>query len=64
MRLHADLKAANYYENIHCDLTPSNMIWIVLKIFEEKWDALVERKDKNDPIVPNLTKGISVPKWL
>ena len=40
------------------------MSWSVLKSFEEQWDAIVERKDIDDPIVPKLTKGISVPKLL
>ena len=64
MRLHAARKAEKYYEMIHRDLTPANMSWSFLKIFEEQWDALVERKDSNDTIVPKLTNGISVPKCL
>ena len=64
MRLHAARKAAKYYEMIHRDLTPTKTIWSVLEIFEEQWDALVEREDSNDPIIPKLTKGISVPNWL
>ena len=64
MRLHAARKATKYYEMIHRDMTPANMSWSVMKSFEERWDALVERKDSDDPIVPKLTKGISVPKWL
>ena len=64
MRLHAAQKASKYYEMIHCDLTPANMGWNVLKSFEDQWDALVERKDSDDPIAPNLAKGISVPKLL
>ena len=64
MRLHAAQKAVKYYRMIHRDLTPANMIWCVLKRFEEQRDALVERENRNYPIVPKLTKGISVPKWL
>ena len=64
MRLHAALKAAKYYEMIHGDLTLANMIWSVLKSFEDQWDALVERKYSNDPKVTNLTKDISAPKLL
>ena len=64
MRLHAALKAAKYYEMIHGDLTLANMIWSVLKRFEDQWDALVERKYSNDPKVTNLTKDISAPKLM
>ena len=49
---------------IHRDMTPANMIWSVLKIFEEQWYALVERQDSDDPIVSKLNNSISVPKWL
>ena len=58
MRLHAARKAAKYYETIHRDLTPANIKWSVLKIFEEKCYALVEKKYIDDPIVPKITKGI------
>ena len=64
MRLHAAQKAAKYYEMIHCDLTLANTSWSVLKIFEEQWDELVERRDIYDIIIPKLAKGISVTKWL
>ena len=64
MRLHADRKAAKYSEMIYRDLNPANLRWSVLKNIEEQWDALVERKYSYDPIVPNITKGISVPKCL
>ena len=64
MRLHTDRNSAKYYEMIHRDMIPVNMSWSVLKSFEEQWDAIVERKDSDYPIVPKLTKGISVPKWL
>ena len=64
MRLHAARKAAKYYEMIHRDLTLANTSWSVLKSFEEKWDELVERRDRYDIIIPKLAKGISVPKCL
>ena len=64
IRLHVARKVAKYYEMIHRDLAPANMIWIVLKIFEEHWGALVENKDSDDPIVPKLAKGVSVPKMV
>ena len=58
MRPHADWKSVKYYDMIHRDLTPANIKWSVLKIFEEKCYALVEKKYIDDPIVPKITKGI------
>ena len=64
IRLHAAQNSEKYYDMIHRDMTPANMSWIFLKIFEEKLDALVESEYRDDTIVTNLDKGISVPKWL
>ena len=64
MQLLVALKMAKYYEMTSRTMTPANMSWIVLKIFEEQWIALMEKKDATSPPVPKLTKGLTAPKWL
>jgi len=38
------------------ELTPSNMVWKVLKIFEVQHLAMKEKKDKTPPEAPNYQK--------
>ena len=58
------LKIAKYYEMTQRLLTPANMSWADLKIFEEQWNALMEKKEVTTPLVPKLAKGLHLPKWL
>lgn len=43
--------------------TTSNTHWVVLKHFEEEWQAIQARK-KESPTVPVMTKGLSMVKFL
>ena len=56
MRLFVALDAAKYYEKTDHDLTPSNMVWKVLKNFEVQHLAMKEKKDKTPPEAPNYQK--------
>ena len=59
------LDLAKYYEKIDRDLTPSNMVWKVLKNFEIQHLAMKEKKDKAPPDAPNkYQKQMGIPKWM
>jgi len=64
MQLLVALKISKYYEMTSRTMTPANMSWIVLKNFEEQWNALMEKKDATTLLVPKLTEGLTAPKWL
>lgn len=64
MRIYACALAAKYYLDTSRDLDPENMRWDVVQRFHEEWKAILERKKKDDPPTPKLSKGVAVYKWL
>ncbi len=57
--------AAKFYNDIGRALDPNNMLWIVLKHFNEQHKALMARKVGDSTYVPpKLTKNFSTYKWL
>lgn len=46
------------------ELDPNNMLWAVVQRFHEEWKAIVDKKKKEIPDTPKLTKGLPVHKWL
>jgi hypothetical protein len=65
---HNRLKAASdlvrYYETVGRDLTAANMRWNpTIKLFNEHWKSLVERKKDDRPETPKITRGLPVVKW-
>ena len=54
-----------YYQTVGRDLTAANIQWNqVMSNFEIQWKALKERKDKDDPDVPKITKALPIIKWI
>lgn len=63
-RLLAAIRLANYYRTVGRQLTPANMMWDpVMEGFADEWQALVDRKDKDPPEVPKITKQFPVMRW-
>jgi hypothetical protein len=57
--------AAKFYDDIGCALDPDNMLWMVLKRFDEQHKALMVRMVGDLTYVPpKLTKNFSTYKWL
>ena len=64
-RLEVALEGVHYYQMIGRPITPGNMDWQVLELFQIEWEAIEElKKDKSDGTAPKLTKGMAVPKYL
>ena len=40
------------------------MSLVILKNFEEQWNALIEKKDSLALLIPKLMKRFPIPKWL
>ena len=64
MRISASALAVKYYDATGRELTPENMEWAVVQRFHEEWKAILEKKKKDIPDAPKLTKGLAVYKWL
>jgi hypothetical protein len=57
--------ASKFYNNIGHALDPDNMMWMVIKRFNEQHMALMARKAADSTYVPpKLTKNFSTYKWL
>ena len=53
-----------YYQTVGRDLTAANIQWNqVMSNFEIQWKALKERKDEDNPEVPEITKALPIIKW-
>jgi hypothetical protein len=58
-------QAARFYEDTGRELNPENMLWSVIKRFDEQFKALMARKTGDSFYVPpKLTKNFSTHKWL
>ena len=56
---------AAIYEDTGRELNPANMLWSVIKGFDEQFKALMARKKGDSLYVPpKLTKNFSTHKWL
>ena len=65
IRLSIAPKAARFYEDTGRKLNPNNMLWSVIKRFDEQFRALMARKvGDSSYIPPKLTKNFSTHKWL
>jgi hypothetical protein len=63
-RLLAACDMVRYYEMIDRELSASNMRWDpVIKNFSQQWKALKDRKDGEAPVVPKISKTLSIIKW-
>jgi hypothetical protein len=57
--------ASKFYDNNGRALDPDNMLWVVIKRFDEQHKALMARKVGDSTYVPpKLTKNFSTYKWL
>ena len=65
IRLTIAAHAARFYEDTGQKLNPGNMLWSIIKHFDEQFKALMARK-KGDSfyVPPKLTKNFSTHKWL
>lgn len=65
IRLTIAAKAARFYEDTGRELDPDNMLWSVIKRFDEQFKALMARKVGDSTYIPpKLTKNFSTHKWL
>ena len=65
IRLEAAIEMAHFYDTVGRAFTAQNMMYSpIIKNFTELWDALKEKKKKEQPEVPKLGKGISFVKWI
>jgi hypothetical protein len=65
IRLSIAPKAARFYEDTGRELNSDNMLWSVVKHFDEQFKALMVRKvGDSSYIPPKLTKNFSTHKWL
>jgi hypothetical protein len=52
IRLSIAAKAARFYEDTGCKLNPNNMLWSVIKRFDEQFKALMARKVGDSSYIP------------
>ena len=65
IRLTIAAQAARFYEDTGQELDPANMLWSVIKHFDEQFKALMARKvGDSSYIPPKVTKKFSTHKWL
>ena len=63
-RLTVACDLVRYYQTVGRELTSANIQWNqVMSNFEIQWKALKDRKDKDDPDVPTITKALPIIKW-
>jgi hypothetical protein len=53
-----------YYETTGRALTAANLHWTsVMKHFEIHWKALMDKKSKDEPETPKISKSLNIMKW-
>jgi len=63
--LEAAIELAHFYDTIRRAFTAQNMMYSpIIKNFNVLWDALKEKKKKEQLEVPKLGKGVSFVKWI
>lgn len=63
-RIKASADIIRYYETVDRVITAGNMQWDpVIKAFVEHWKALKERKSKDKPETPKISRTLPVVKW-
>jgi hypothetical protein len=65
IRLSIAAKTARFYEDTGRELNPDNIVWSVIKRFDEQFKVLMARKvGDSSYIPPKLTKNFSMHNWL
>jgi hypothetical protein len=63
-RLIVACELVRYYETVGCALTTANLQWnTVMKNFEIQWTALMDKKSKDEPETPKISKSLNIMKW-
>jgi hypothetical protein len=57
-------ETVRYYETVGRPLTAANLQWTsVMKNFEIQWKALMDKKSKDEPETPKISKSLNIMKW-
>jgi hypothetical protein len=63
-RLIVACELVRYYETVGRPLSAANPQWnTVMKNFEIQWKALMDKKDKDEPDTPKISKSLNIMKW-
>ena len=63
-RLIVGCKLVQYYETVGGALTAANLQWTSgMKNFEIQWKALMDKKSKDEPKTPKISKSLNIMKW-
>jgi hypothetical protein len=63
-RLIVACELVRYYETTGRALTAANIQWnTVMKNFEIQWKALMDKKGKDEPETPKISKSLNIMKW-
>jgi hypothetical protein len=63
-RLIVACELVRYYETVGRALTAANLQWTtVMKNFEIQWKALMDKKGKDEPETPKISKSLNIMKW-
>jgi hypothetical protein len=63
-RLIVACELVRYYETVGRALTAANLQWNrVMKNFEIQWTALMDKKSKDEPGTPKISKSLNIMKW-
>jgi hypothetical protein len=63
-RLIVACELVRYYETVGRPLTAANIQWTsVMKNFEIQWKALMDKKSKDEPDTPKISKSLNIMKW-
>jgi hypothetical protein len=63
-RIKATSDLLRYYETVGRTLSATSMRWDhIIKLFNEHWKSLKERKKDDTPETPKITCGLPVVKW-
>jgi hypothetical protein len=63
-RLIVACELVRYYETVGRTLSAANLQWnTVMKNFEIQWKALMDKKSKDEPETPKISKSLNIMKW-
>ena len=63
-RLNVACDMIRFYNTIGRTLTAANLQWTTtMSKFKDLWKSIVDRKDKETPMVPKITKTLPIMKW-
>ena len=64
MRIEHAADCFRYYQLCGREITAANIRWPTIKQFSEQWKALSDKKERDKPDVPKVTKELPILQWM